>query len=783
MVRIIYDAEHLVSLAGEQTVSNISEYVGEYGRILDAMQSNQDLRLVVHNQTVFHWLRNLSLRYPQGSFDFQMLDARQALRQKWGVELPDELRNEEIQETGLLTLDLQPQPGQSFEDILLTHFYAPLFSAKTFPFTQLAQLFDSIDSARWQANRADPLLARTLHQRLETWKNKARSTEQRQVIEWFGANPFELQKQLMAFRVLRAYPAISETLLGEAYPILVALKLQLQDLRVDEKSIPAVVTQVTYQLNAYQPQSAEELKALIGQVSGLLWVEFETLEKLLLVHPDWISLAILDQMEEKFDGFSQRIAKRLRTLRLQIQPTKPNAPNNQWEIIQMLAWATSTYLPYQAWCSAHEQFDKDLYTLGDQFSEWLVNNWNDIHSNSGRMIFNILPNISAELINPQHVHLILVVDNLGWSFAEALRDLFQEKGFYLLKAQPYLAMLPTETETSKKCLLSGAVGYTAIDDKNYKDILETGWIPYFSNDNAFRYISDIGKLNQVEALDARAYVVNYLAVDKALHKSADEIGMPHREHVRYLLEKLVENVEAFIEKHALGDRIRIHIVSDHGSTQIPAGLQNDIDQAFFKQTGFEARSHRYLEVSNERFSTLPDNLKQDCFFLPAGDYLLPTNVLCARRANRFLPTDKDSFVHGGILPEEVIVPYMAFEPATVPLQNLDVLLIKNLFRYRLETVELKIGNPNEAAVEQVRISSLNGNVEWEFGSIPLINGHHDTAPKATARFKLTSLAEEQTTLNLRVRFRCRGEIHAFDIKLPIEIRKMVEEKSTTVFDD
>jgi hypothetical protein len=327
------------------------------------------------------------------------------------------------------------------------------------------------------------------------------------------------------------------------------------------------------------------------------------------------------------------------------------------------------------------------------------------------------------------------------------------------------------------------VGYTAIDDRNYKNILETGWIPYLSNDGAFRYISDIGKLDQVEMLDARAYVVNYLAVDKALHKSADEIGMPHREHVRYLLEKLVENVEAFIEKHALAERIRIHIVSDHGSTQIPADLQNDIDPAFFKQNGFKARSHRYLEVSNERFAELADNLKQDCFFLPAGDYLLPTNVLCARRANRFLPTDKDSFVHGGVLPEEVIVPYMAFEPATVPLKNLDVLLIKNLFRYRLETVELKIGNPNEAAVEQVHISTLNGNVEWEFEPIPLINGHHDAAPKATARFKLTSLPEEQTMLNLRVRFRCRGEMQAFDVKIPIEIRKMMEEKSTSVFED
>jgi len=783
MVRIIYDSEYLVSLAGEQTVSNISEYVGAYAHILVALQNNQDLRLVVCNQTVFQWLRNLSVRYPQGNFDFQTQDARHALTQKWGVELPNELRNEEILESDLLGLDLQPQPGQSFEDLVLAHFYAPLFSTKLFPFTQLPQLLASIEEERWQANRVHPMLERIFHQRLEAWKDKARSAEQRQLIEWFGTNPFELQKQLMAFRVLRAYPAVGETLLGERYSILAALKLHLQDLAVDEKSIPAAVTQVTYQLNAYRPQSVEELEALIAQVSGLVWVEFETLERLLLAHPELISPAIVNQMEDKFESFARRIAKRLRALRGQIRPGRPEEPDMQWDVMHMLDWATSAFLPYQAWCSVQGQFDKGLYTIGDRFSEWLVNHWNDVHANSGRMVFNILPALAAEMNDPQRVHLILVVDNLGWSFAETLRDLFQEKGLVLLSAQPYLAMLPTETETSKKCLLSGAVGYTAVDEKNYKAILETGWIPYLSNDKAFRYISDIGKLSQVVTLDACAYVVNYLAVDKALHKSADEIGMPHREHVRYLLEKLVENVEAFIEKHGLGERIRIHVVSDHGSTQIPADLQNDIDPAFFKQTGFEARSHRYLEVSNERFSTLADNLKLDCFFLPAGEFLLPTNVLCARGANRFLPTDRNSFVHGGVLPEEVIVPYMTFEPASIPLKYLDVLLSKKLFRYRLETVELKIGNPNDAAVEQVHISTLNGNVEWEFEPIPFINGHHDAAPKVTARFKLTSLPEEQTTLGLRVRFRCRGEMQAFDVKLPIEMRKMVEEKSTSVFDE
>lgn len=782
MIKVVSDVNHFANATRGEVLDSIEKYPAVYAKCLSALNSKSDLVIYVGQQATFNWFKNMSLRYQQGTFVFETLDARQVLAQKWGVALPAELRNEEILESNLLALDLLAQPGQSFEDLLLGHFYSPLFSNKAFPFTQLPQLLAAVDAGRWKTNHAIPLLARTLNQRIEIWKTKARSAEQRQLIEWFAADPSSLQKRLMQFRVLRAYPVIGENLLSDQYVVFAALKLQLQDLAVDENNIPAAITQVTYQLNSYQPKSADDLGALIAQVSGLLWVEFETLEKLLLSHPQWISHVIVDQLENKFETFSRRIIKRLAALRAHIRPAKPASPDANWDAAQMLDWAIRSYLPYQAWCSAREQFDPELFSIGDKFSEWLMKNWNDIHANSKRMVFNILPNIGSELNNPQRVNLMLAVDNLAWSFAETLRDLFQGKGFYLLSAEPHLAMLPTGTENSKKCLLSGAVGYTAIDDKTYKSMLEKGWVPYFQN-NAFRYISDIGSLKKIKTIDATTYIVNYLAVDKALHKSQDEIGMTHRKHIHHLLEELVENVVAFIEQHNLGDRIRIHVVSDHGSTQIPSSVSNGLDPAFFKQEGFEAPSHRFLEVSNERFSMLADNLRLDCFFLYSNDFLLPRNVLCARRANRFLPVDKDVFVHGGILPEEVVVPYMAFEPATVPLQELTVLLPKNAFRYRLETLALEIGNPNAAAVEQVQVSALNGNVEWEFEPIAILNGRTKAVRQVAARFKLTSLLEEQSVLSLRVRFRSRGETHAFDVKLPILMRKMVEEKNTRVFDE
>jgi hypothetical protein len=259
--------------------------------------------------------------------------------------------------------------------------------------------------------------------------------------------------------------------------------------------------------------------------------------------------------------------------------------------------------------------------------------------------------------------------------------------------------------------------------------------------------------------------------------------MPHRDHIHHLLKKLVENTISFIEKHGLQENIRIHVVSDHGSTRIPAAVQNDLDPEFFKTNGFDTRSHRYVTVSNDRFAGLADNLKLDCFFLPANDFMNPEHMLCARRGNRFLLTDQDFYVHGGLLPEEIIVPYMVFEPVTVSTQDLTVLLKKNQYRFRMETIELEIGNPNDSAVEQIQVSLLNGNVEGEPVRIAILNGKKNMAVQIKARFKMTSILEEQSNLHIRIRYHAHGEQRTFDVLPKITMKKMVEEKTTSVFDD
>jgi len=115
----------------------------------------------------------MAARYPQGAFVFDTVDARGVLAQRWELEIPASVTNEEIIQVGLLSLDIHPQPGFTFEDTLLSYYYAPMPTSKTFPFTKLPSLLETVDPQQWKANLGIPLLARTLRNRLEEWKSKA----------------------------------------------------------------------------------------------------------------------------------------------------------------------------------------------------------------------------------------------------------------------------------------------------------------------------------------------------------------------------------------------------------------------------------------------------------------------------------------------------------------------------------------------------------------------------------------------------------------------------------
>jgi len=121
MIKVIFDPLDLIS-TGEAKVRDIAQYPPLIKNCLSSLSEGKNQTVYVAHQTVFQWLKNMASRYPQGTFVFETLDARAALAQRWGMEIPDHVTNEDILQAGLLKMDVLPQPGFTFEDPLLGPF-------------------------------------------------------------------------------------------------------------------------------------------------------------------------------------------------------------------------------------------------------------------------------------------------------------------------------------------------------------------------------------------------------------------------------------------------------------------------------------------------------------------------------------------------------------------------------------------------------------------------------------------------------------------------------------
>jgi hypothetical protein len=512
-------------------------------------------------------------------------------------------------------------------------------------------------------------------------------------------------------------------------------------------------------------------------------IEFDKAEFFLKENSDLVTPKTIGELKGVFPPLHNQVRRRIQDLSSLIKPKVPDKPDISWSFDETMNWTTEAYIPYFIWADKNNRIDDQLMRISDSYAQWLYSNWETIRSNSKRVVYNLLPNLSEKFKSATDRNLIIVIDNFGWRYAEFLKDSFQNMGFGIVNLEPYISMLPSTTEISKKCLLAGTPTYGEINNTYYTSIVEKGWVPFFEN-ASFQYVSDHKKFEQISNLEYQTYVLNYLPLDSAMHMKESELGINHDDHIRTLLNYLVSTICEFIEGHNVQDFITIHIISDHGSTKIPDTLSNGIDMGDFKKFGSENITHRYAAIGTEQFNSLPDNLKEDCFFLNRETFGNDRHYLCARRGNRFIPTDDSCYVHGGLSPEETVVPYMQFKKIVAPVKHLTILLKQTIFRYRLETVNLEVGNPNEYPVEDVIIEIVNSNIQCDSYRLDWLEAKKKVTTSTQMRFNKTQYKDDKNNIRCIIKYTCNGKHYqSNEIKLPITMKAMYELKDTSIFDD
>lgn len=312
----------------------------------------------------------------------------------------------------------------------------------------------------------------------------------------------------------------------------------------------------------------------------------------------------------------------------------------------ILEWFLKEYLPYRSW-----QFGKDnedakqiLAKLARDFGLWYLENYPRALS-GGEMARNISFNkttaVSRE--SQQFVTLIIVMDGLhvgdGHSFKLKIQELAPRLS--LLSDDLAFTALPTVTEFCKPALFKGV---KPVDSDQVQPIGEI--VP--------ESVMPVSKLSN--AHPGEVYLWRIQEPDHTYHSKNKFDALMRK--VESEIDSSAKTVQDIVEQVPSEIPLQIVITTDHGRI---IGISK---RKIPVPPGMESHGRAAWGKSNLAFNELGYLIQNEIAFLSAERFGMLYDIAIPLNDDAFFTSDgrsgHEAFTHGGMYPEEVIIPWITF---------------------------------------------------------------------------------------------------------------------------
>jgi hypothetical protein len=449
----------------------------------------------------------------------------------------------------------------------------------------------------------------------------------------------------------------------------------------------------------------------------------------------------------------------LKELESALPPKEPSAmPQREAEVLK---WFEKEYLPYRRWQSnfGEESARQTILKHAHTFARWVLDRYPAWLLEGEWISFQK----SAQLSKPEsdRITLCVILDGLpAWDAMDLLKKLTEEVPRLALLDQAYcFAPIPTITEYAKDALLKGTRPRYATE------------LPPLG-----RVLSERDSTKQMkQAHPGEVWFWRVEQPDKGYHFTPPQ-KLPYK--VQSELGAIVKEISEIVDSVNQSYNFHLIITSDHGRLMNPKSIRR-LRAADGMETHGRVAWGKLDRIFPESGYALDEN--EGWVELFHERYGLPTDVRIIWSEESFLTSNEsggeEPYPHGGLFPEEMIVPWFVFaRDAQIPKPEI---FLKGSGEAKMSgDLHISIINPSQLTLECVEVRLSNG---------AKVSGQWQIAPQSeqSLRVSISPWPKKSETANLWAKLVFRqptGLIFDCEVTPQIEVKTLYEKDDALLRD-
>lgn len=774
-------------------VQDESQFIDSRLKIRDALHEKKDLNVIIKNRKIGRWYESLK---DYQDVKMETVSPSSVLSQKLNLlailslNLP--VSDPEIKELGLIE-KAKKYPPQirltavgELENWMLSVCVGKCLAVKGGTLTHLAEIA-SFFLGRKEYQR-HPALRRLIDKKKKEWFNSSIG----KVYKWLFTDFNERAFLIYAWQILKNYDnTVSENIL---YETLETNRIILEPIEKCLDRIPPIVCSDNYKKksdfsiliemkwknilkstfgykkseirvdkNKVLKQKFEQvINEAITKVSGGIVGEINALLVFVKENAFFFSKKLFNLIGAKFSQFPDKIEELSKFI-----PRKfPSKPKLNWNWSQMSRWVIDEYFPYKKWSIQQNRRDKKIEEIAETYSQWLYMKYPELKNELSPLIYGSWYRIKRYI--EQGFQIIwIIIDNLCWFYTEDVIRAFKEQKLYCSsKPTPCLSMLPSETRISKTALVAGRLPnqIEVTNYQKYKLLFED----FCKQNNIVRHRAILDRefrKSKLEKHQVTCCIINKL--DVSSHGGFFDL----EDEIKDFLRRIAKYIKEFLSPCLVSKKFKLVISTDHGSCTIPQNIK-----------GLKAPKGARAEKEHKRFVYIDSthNLNKNWYFLDKNKFGLMEGIAIAKGYNFVGNRKPKGLVHGGMTPEETLVPHLEFCLQPLEIRDIQCLHISAPIPIGIkkQKVELEIQNPNDKKIYNAILFIPSNSLEINIGTIPERN--YVTKSIEIALPKKDVIIDKDNTVTLQgfYSFYCLGEPKRGKIEVKINIRRIIAVSET-----